>query len=117
MLEDVGLSAGLAAGAAAVTALVLATALSMVFGELVPKNLAIARPMGTARMRGGAAGDVLPALSWFISGLNGSANWIVRRLGIEPAEELRSARSPQELGSLRRAPAPRRAPWTRAPPR
>jgi CBS domain containing-hemolysin-like protein len=31
---------------------------------------------------------------------NGAANWIVRRLGIEPAEELRSARSPQELGSL-----------------
>ena len=31
---------------------------------------------------------------------NGTANWILRRLGIEPAEELRSARSPQELGSL-----------------
>ena len=29
---------------------------------------------------------------------NGTANWILRRLGIEPAEELRSARSPQELG-------------------
>ena len=28
---------------------------------------------------------------------NGTANWILRRLGIEPAEELRSARSPQEL--------------------
>ena len=39
-------------------------------------------------------------LGWFISGLNGAANWIVRRLGVEPAEELRSARSPQELGSL-----------------
>jgi CBS domain containing-hemolysin-like protein len=31
---------------------------------------------------------------------NGTANTILRRLGIEPAEELRSARSPQELGSL-----------------
>jgi CBS domain containing-hemolysin-like protein len=31
---------------------------------------------------------------------NGTANWILRRLGIEPAEELRSARSPQELVSL-----------------
>jgi CBS domain containing-hemolysin-like protein len=32
--------------------------------------------------------------------LNGTANRIVRLLGIEPQEELRSARSPQELGSL-----------------
>jgi CBS domain containing-hemolysin-like protein len=31
---------------------------------------------------------------------NGTANWILRRVGIEPAEELRSARSPQELVSL-----------------
>jgi CBS domain containing-hemolysin-like protein len=31
---------------------------------------------------------------------NGTANWILRKVGIEPAEELRSARSPQELVSL-----------------
>ena len=37
---------------------------------------------------------------WLINALNGTANWVVRRLGVEPAEELRSARSPQELGSL-----------------
>ena len=100
LLEDVGLAEGLAAGAAAVIALVLATALSMVFGELVPKNLAIAAPIRTARAVAGIQAAFSRALSWFITGLNGSANWIVRRLGIEPAEELRSARSPQELGSL-----------------
>ncbi|MGH3911622.1 MAG: hemolysin family protein, partial [Pseudonocardiaceae bacterium] len=38
---------------------------------------------------------------------NESANWIVRRLGIEPAEDLRSARSPEELGSLVRNSAQR----------
>jgi CBS domain containing-hemolysin-like protein len=38
---------------------------------------------------------------------NGTANWILRRLGIVPAEELRSARSPQELGSLVRNSAAR----------
>ena len=41
--------------------------------------------------------------------LNGSANWVLRRLGIEPAEELRSARSPEELGSLVRTSAQRGA--------
>jgi CBS domain containing-hemolysin-like protein len=40
-----------------------------------------------------------------ITVLNGTANWIVRRFGVEPAEELRSARSPQELGSLVRSSA------------
>lgn len=31
---------------------------------------------------------------------NGSANWILRRMGIEPQEELSAARSPAELASL-----------------
>jgi CBS domain containing-hemolysin-like protein len=100
LLEDVGLPTGAAGGTAAVIALVLATALSMVFGELVPKNLAIADPLRTARTVAGVQAAFSKALSWFIGGLNGAANWIVRRLGVEPAEELRSARSPQELGSL-----------------
>ncbi len=38
--------------------------------------------------------------TWLIRMLNGSANWVVRRLGVEPQEELRSARSPEELGLL-----------------
>jgi CBS domain containing-hemolysin-like protein len=100
LLEDVGLPAGAAAGTAAVIALIVATGLSMTFGELVPKNLAIARPMGTARKVAGIQAGFSRMFSFFIGGLNGSANWIVRRLGVEPAEELRSARSPQELGSL-----------------
>jgi len=48
-LTALGLSPGLAAGTATVLALLLATTLSMVFGELVPKNLAIADPLRTAR--------------------------------------------------------------------
>ncbi|HYH34445.1 MAG TPA: hemolysin family protein [Nocardioides sp.] len=81
-------------------ALVLSTVLTMIFGELVPKNLAIARPMETVRatqafQRGFTALNRLP-----IRALNGSANAIVRRLGIEPQEELRSARSSTELASL-----------------
>jgi CBS domain containing-hemolysin-like protein len=38
--------------------------------------------------------------AWLIRALNGTANWIVRRLGVEPQEELASARSPEELGLL-----------------
>ncbi|MDQ4103458.1 MAG: hemolysin family protein [Actinomycetota bacterium] len=96
---------GLADGVSLGIALTLATGLSMVFGELVPKNLAIARPLPTARQVAGLLNAFSTAFRWLISGLNGSANWIIRQLGIEPAEELRSARSPQELGSLVRASA------------
>jgi CBS domain containing-hemolysin-like protein len=72
----------------------------MLFGELVPKNFAIARPLETARatqafQRGFTAINRGP-----IRLLNGSANALVRRLGIEPQEELRSARSSTELASL-----------------
>jgi CBS domain containing-hemolysin-like protein len=38
--------------------------------------------------------------SWLINLLNSSANWLVRGLGVQPAQELRSARSPDELRSL-----------------
>ena len=100
-----GLAEGLAASAATVLALLLATALSMVFGELVPKNLAIADPLRTARAVVWLQSGFAHAFRWLITGLNTSANAIVRRLGIEPAEELRSARSPRELSSLVRSSA------------
>jgi CBS domain containing-hemolysin-like protein len=70
---------------------------SMVFGELVPKYLAMARPLSTARAIVGFQLLFSLLLTPAIRLTNGTANWIVRQLGIEPAEELRSARSPQEL--------------------
>jgi CBS domain containing-hemolysin-like protein len=85
---------------ASVAALALATVLSMLFGELVPKNAAIARPMPIARRTAGPMRAFSAVLGWLIRLLNGSANWLVRRLGIEPQEELASARSPEELGLL-----------------
>jgi len=102
-LAAFGLHADLVAGLSTTLALVLATALSMVFGELVPKNVAIADPLRTARAVVWLQAGFTGALRRLIDALNRSANAIVRRLGIEPAEELRSARSPGELGSLVRA--------------
>ncbi len=104
-LEAIGMSPGLAAPTATTLALLLATALSMVFGELVPKNLALARPLSTARASAPLIAGFAVAFGWLISALNATANAIVRRLGVEPAEELRSARSPQELSSLVRSSA------------
>jgi CBS domain containing-hemolysin-like protein len=81
-------------------ALALATLLSMLFGELVPKNAALARPMRAALATAAPMRMFSRAFGLLIRVLNNSANWLVRRLGIEPQEELASARSPEELGLL-----------------
>jgi CBS domain containing-hemolysin-like protein len=81
-------------------ALIVATLLSMLFGELVPKNAALARPMPVALSTAGPLRTFSRLFKWLIAALNGSANWLVRRIGIEPQEELASARSPEELGLL-----------------
>ncbi|GIF11583.1 hemolysin family protein [Actinoplanes teichomyceticus] len=83
-----------------VLALVIATLLSMLFGELVPKNAALARPMGMALTTAAPLRAFSRLFRWMIAALNGTANWLVRRIGIEPQEELASARSPEELGLL-----------------
>ena len=57
-LEAVGLSASASTTVALILALVIATFLSMVFGELVPKNMAITDPLATARV-------VVPPVHWF----------------------------------------------------
>ncbi len=94
-------------GTALVIALLIATSVSMVFGELVAQYLAVARPLQTARAVAGPQLLFSLMATPLIHLTNGSANWLLRRMGIEPAEELRSARSPQELVSLVRTSARR----------
>lgn len=99
-LAALGLPEASAAGVALALALVIATSLSMVFGELVPKNLAVARPLPVARA---VAGPQLLFSRLFAAAIkltNGTANLILHRLGIQPADRLASARSPRELASL-----------------
>lgn len=85
---------------ATVVAMFVATVLSMILGELVPKNFALALPRATAKL-------VIPFQTAFtavfrpaIRVLNGSANGVLRSMGIEPKEELSGARSAEELSSL-----------------
>ena len=99
-LASLGLGEGAVIGVSATVALVLATFFTMVFGELVPKNLAIANPMGVARATNTFQRGFTRAMARPIGLFNGSANAIVRFVGVEPQEELRSARNPQEIGSL-----------------
>jgi len=73
---------------------------SMLVGELVPKNVAISHPLGTARMVAPLQRAVTVTLRPLIAAFNNSANAVLRRVGVEPREELSGGRSPQELASL-----------------
>lgn len=103
LLEAVGISPGALPAVTITLALALGTSLQLVFGELVPKNLAITYPYPTARRVGIPMLLVNNALSPVIRVLNSSANWMVRQLGIEPREELAGVRSIEELEMIIRA--------------
>jgi len=99
-LEQLGVPAGWVRPIAAAVGLLFGTVVTMIFGELVPKNLALAKPMVVARATQRFQRGFTAVVRGPIRLLNGSANAAVRRLGIEPQEELRSARSSTELASL-----------------
>ncbi len=97
------IAGGAAEGLSIAAALAIAVVVQMVLGELVPKTLAIARPLPTS-MRLAAPMKGFDAVAGpFIRLLDGSANWVVTRLGIEPTEELSEARSREELAWLIRS--------------
>ncbi|MEV7983057.1 hemolysin family protein [Streptomyces sp. NPDC086519] len=101
-LEAVGIGPSVASSLALVIGTALSTVFLMVVGELVPKNWAISSPLTVARRVGNAQRWFSAAFRPFITHLNNTANRLVRRLGVEPAEELASARGPQELAALAR---------------
>jgi CBS domain containing-hemolysin-like protein len=97
---DAGLSEVAARSASVALALVLATGMTMIFGELVPKNMAIAQPLRTAKLVVGFQRVFTTVFGLPIRLFNGNANAVVRALGVEPQEELSSARSADELSVL-----------------
>ena len=99
-LRGIGMPEGAVRPTALALALVISSIVTMLYGELVPKNVALALPLETARATQGALRVFTALTSPAIRLLNGTANALVRRLGVEPQEELRSARSSTELASL-----------------
>ncbi|MFE9684633.1 hemolysin family protein [Streptomyces sp. NPDC006285] len=98
-LEAIGLG-GAASSVATILGVVVSTVVLMVVGELVPKNWAISRPLAVAKVVAGPQRGFTAAFGPFIRHLNNTANRFVRRFGLEPAEELATARGPEELVAL-----------------
>jgi CBS domain containing-hemolysin-like protein len=99
-LTALGLPQGAVPGVGAVVGITVATLFSMIIGELVPKNFALAVPVATAKLVVPFQRGFTAVFKPMVLLLNNTANGIIRRLGVEPKEELSGARSADELTYL-----------------
>ncbi len=99
-LTAIGLPAPAVPVVGSITAVVIATLLSMIVGELVPKNFALSLPRQTAKVVVPFQWAFTTVFRPAIALLNGSANAILRGMGVDPKEELSGARTAEELASL-----------------
>ena len=98
-LEDLGLSNGAARGLSLVGLTLVIAYFSLVFGELVPKRLALSRTEPIALMFAGLIDLTAKLFRPIIWLLSHSTNFVVRIFGIDPNEQ-RSAMSEEELLDL-----------------
>lgn len=99
-LSQLGVPENLLEGVGLAISMIIATVVSTLIGELVPKKLALSIPLQVNKFVVGFQLAFTWFFSWMIFVLNYVGNAIVRSLGIEPKEELSSARTAEELSSL-----------------
>ncbi len=100
MFTNWGVATSLAITLGALLSAVVVNAASILFGELVPKNLALSDPIHTAKLTAPLQIGFTWLFSPIIKVLNGTANTVLHAMGIEPKEEISSARSASELAAL-----------------
>ncbi|MFP8963379.1 hemolysin family protein [Streptomyces nanhaiensis] len=96
----VGVPEGLIHPIAFVIALAVATYLHMLFGEMVPKNIALAAPERAALLLGPPLVGLTRALRPVIFGVNALANGLLKLLRVEPKDEVSATYSDDELARL-----------------
>jgi CBS domain containing-hemolysin-like protein len=100
LLGGVGIPIGVGVGVGAVTALLLSTLVQMLFGELFPKNLAIARPEPVSRWLATSTVLYLKLFGWLIWFFDQSSNLLLRALKIEPVHDVEHAATARDLESI-----------------
>ncbi|MFD9702396.1 hemolysin family protein [Lentzea sp. NPDC059081] len=81
-------------------ALTFATVVQMVLGELLPKNLAIAKPEALATWLASSTLVYLKIAGPVIRLFDATANKLLRSIGIEPVEELPQGATPEDLKQI-----------------
>ena len=80
-----------------VSALALATVAQMIFGELFPKNLAIANPDPLARGLARSTQIYLGVFGWLISLFDAASNAVLRLIRVEPVHDVDSSATAEDL--------------------
>jgi CBS domain containing-hemolysin-like protein len=99
-LDAIGAPQALVYPIALVFALFIVGALHVVLGEMVPKNIALARPERSALILAPPLRATVFLLYPAIASLNWSANAVLRLLGIDPKNEVASAFTRDEVAGL-----------------
>ena len=100
LLGTAGLPRSVSLSVSVILALLLATIIQMVFGELAPKNLAIARAEAIALRLSRSTLMYLTIAGPLIHVFDSASNRILRRVGIEPVEELPQGATAQDLDQI-----------------
>ncbi|MFE9840582.1 hemolysin family protein [Streptomyces goshikiensis] len=100
LLDAVGVPSGVTHALSFVVALALATYLHMLFGEMVPKNVALAEPVRTALALGPPLVALARALRPVIFAINAFANTLLRLLRVEVKGEVGATFSDDELARI-----------------
>jgi CBS domain containing-hemolysin-like protein len=100
ILEGWGLPAATADVAAFVLALIVVTFLHLVVGEMAPKSWAISHPERSATLLALPMRGFMRLTRPMLLALNGMANWCLRRVGVEPVDEVGAGRNPEDLREL-----------------
>ncbi|MEV6128823.1 hemolysin family protein [Streptomyces violaceusniger] len=96
----VGLPLGLVHPVSFVIALTVATYLHMLFGEMVPKNVALAEPVRTVLLLGPPLVALARTLRPVIFGVNSLANGLLKLMRVEPKGEVAATFSDDELARM-----------------
>ncbi|MEU9736394.1 hemolysin family protein [Streptomyces sp. NPDC048002] len=100
VLSGIGIPDAAVSGISVVLAFAGATVVQMVLGELAPKNLAIAVPERLAKALAPSTLAYLKVVGPVVRIFDGAANRLLRKVGIEPVEELHHGATLEELGHL-----------------
>ncbi|GAA2240301.1 hemolysin family protein [Promicromonospora sukumoe] len=96
-LGGVGVPMGTGVAIGTIFALVLSTLVQMLFGELVPKNLAIARPEPVALWLARSTTIYLAVFGWLIKVFDAASNALLRLLRIEPVHDVEHSATARDL--------------------
>jgi CBS domain containing-hemolysin-like protein len=97
LLGGVGVPQAVGVVVGTVLALLFSTVVQMVFGELFPKNLAIARPEPVARRLAWSTALYLSVFGWLIRLFDHASNLLLKAVRIEPVHDVEHAATPRDL--------------------